>query len=1811
MKRSKYILQALAFCLTALFITLSNTNTLAQPANDLCINAIPLTVDATETCVASPVDNTAATDSGEAAPTCASYAGGDVWYSVTVPASGIVSVETNNDGSGTITDSGMSLYSGACGALTQIECDDDDSPDGAFSLIELTGQTPGDIIYVRVWEFSNDAVGTFSVCAYEPLPPPPPPANDMCADAIALPVNADLACGMVINATIESATDSGLDTPPEDNTICGGTEDDDIWFTFVATNTDHIINLTNVTGSTTDLYHSVWSGSCGALTNIVCSDPNTSTITGLVPGTTYYVRIYTWTATAGQDSVFDVCIGTQPPPPPNDECATATPYPEDVAAGTCVTGFDFSAYTDSGNPSPTCDFGGDAVAWFSWTAPITTVAGDPIDLTFDDGDGQATDCNLGIEAYETDCLTTASNCLSNVSGNLTGLVQGTDYVLLIYQDSPSTASCDFCLTIACSTPTATATAICQPGDESGFYVEVNVTNIGTGNSAYTVDVAGPQANITATGITTYGPFPSGTPVDVVLTGVDDALCGATITGLDKACVCDPLSVEAVADGIVCPGDPFTLEATLNEVIPEEFIDYTVTTAAAGSCTAVADNPADCVDLALGDDAGSGPLPLGFSFDFFGVTYTDVCVGSNGYVTFACVDETNLSEDPIPDPIAPNAIVALFWDDLNPTDAISGIICTYLATIGGQTCFVADYQNIAHFGGGETVTGQIIICPDNTVTINCIDCQSDGGTDTAVQGIEDENGATGNFDPAFPDGTVPAAATTSNCVTFTPNVDPPSACDFVAWVTDVNDIAGTTVSTTNPANVNPTITTTYFAVVDCNGVPCIDDVIVTMDDPANCATCTFDSDYQVPINECSGEGAEFFPGGSCGLTQEESSTIPGNDAYDVFPVVYIDPATGAPGEAPATFTPADIVDPDVMTFDLGGGATSVGQAFGFTLGTVCNSNFVSMPIINNTCEPLTVTFFALIADNDNGGAFCPDPERHTVTFYPTLTAVDVTADAATCGTLTVELQNADGMACDTQTQACTNNDETFNADFTGGPFDYGVSQSCNSIYVATTEACAMCGPVCQGIDIGAGLPDIPTEVCSGAMADICLTLVDASEGLTVTGTIDGASVALIGVASGNPNELCVTINAPVNETCDVIDVVILIEAITCADGTDYPGILGGATLVEDLTGADFNPINVPVYPTLTVNTMGDGTCGMLNAELVAIDGTICATAADAPFTCAMDGDTFDFDFTGDMALTNFTAPPADCPLPTLMGTLTCANCNAPCDGLAANPNIVSPVELCDGDGPIDLCFTLVDATQGINFDINIDGASAGVIAGVAGANTNELCIQLPMVANQTCSLNSFNITFNAITCDNGDPIAGPASPSLADDLNADGGITINVYPNLIVNTAGDGTCGMLSAELIAADNTICAAAAGSPLMCAADGEVLTYDFTGDVTFTPPAACPLPTLSGMLTCGGCSDPCNAAMSTISTTDPTRICIDGVADPIDVTIDTDGGGTGAWVITDAAGIILGLPAAPPFDLDGAGVGQCSIWYFNSDDAMFNPMLGDDALALVAASSCAFLSNPITVDRVEVVASTISSPQGNPITICTDDGIDEPIEVTIDDSGTGANGAWVITDAAGIILGLPMAPPFLLDAAGVGQCSIWWVNFDDPNFTPAVGDDALAIVAAATCAVLSNPITVIREENCGVCEDAIVGNVNVEEPMCDITGMMVEILDSNGMPVAGSPVAVDAATGDYSLPGPFPCGAYTVQVVAGTAPICYAQLGGTEGPFAFEINGDGTADGANFGTTPQIPTLSQWGLITLALLMMCFGAVKMANSRRRKFSM
>jgi hypothetical protein len=291
------------------FTTLSG-----PPANDECANATPLTINVNSCAVTTAGTITGSTASTGPSSTCGTF-DDDVWFSFV--AAGPTYNFTITAGTG-ISDYAHQIVSGTCGgSLTSLVCSDPNTS-------SYTGFVNGTTYYVRVASYTSTAgqVGNFTVCISTP---PPPPANDECANAVAVTVNPALTCTSVSTGTVAGATAS---TGPSSS--CG-TYDDDVWFSFVATAPVHNFTLQNITGSTTDLTHQVLSGACGSQVALVCSDPNTSTATGLIIGQTYYIRVATWTATAGQTSAFEVCVTT--PPNMSYVSSTTTQQTGSAAAG--------------------------------------------------------------------------------------------------------------------------------------------------------------------------------------------------------------------------------------------------------------------------------------------------------------------------------------------------------------------------------------------------------------------------------------------------------------------------------------------------------------------------------------------------------------------------------------------------------------------------------------------------------------------------------------------------------------------------------------------------------------------------------------------------------------------------------------------------------------------------------------------------------------------------------------------------------------------------------------------------------------------------------------------------------------------------------------------------------------------------------------------------------------------------------------------------------------------------------------------------------------------------------------------------------------------------------------------------------------------------------------------------------------------------------------------------------------------------------------------------------------------------------------
>ena len=147
------------------------------PGNDICINAVPLPVK--NSCIADVYDNFLATPSG-ASPGFSCGTPGmtvDLWFTIEVPASGDFVIESSQL-TGGLTDLIIQLYTGNCGSLVVLACDDN-SGTGNHARVTVTGRTPGETIYARVVESGSNQTGTFGLCVYDDSVPCHPAFDDL------------------------------------------------------------------------------------------------------------------------------------------------------------------------------------------------------------------------------------------------------------------------------------------------------------------------------------------------------------------------------------------------------------------------------------------------------------------------------------------------------------------------------------------------------------------------------------------------------------------------------------------------------------------------------------------------------------------------------------------------------------------------------------------------------------------------------------------------------------------------------------------------------------------------------------------------------------------------------------------------------------------------------------------------------------------------------------------------------------------------------------------------------------------------------------------------------------------------------------------------------------------------------------------------------------------------------------------------------------------------------------------------------------------------------------------------------------------------------------------------------------------------------------------------------------------------------------------------------------------------------------------------------------------------------------------------
>jgi hypothetical protein len=151
------------------------------------------------------------------------------------------------------------------------------------------------------------------------------------------------------------------------------------------------------------------------------------------------------------------------------------------------------------------------------------------------------------------------------------------------------------------------------------------------------------------------------------------------------------------------------------------------------------------DVILGDDAMSGALPIGFSFNFYGADYTDFFISSNGFITFTGgQDDGCCTGGVLPTSSDENNLIALVWEDLDPDSGNDGTIRYETIGVAPDRILVMEYVDVPYWGSSTTVNTQLQLFEGtNRIEIHSTDIPADG---SATQGVENAAGTEGIATP---------------------------------------------------------------------------------------------------------------------------------------------------------------------------------------------------------------------------------------------------------------------------------------------------------------------------------------------------------------------------------------------------------------------------------------------------------------------------------------------------------------------------------------------------------------------------------------------------------------------------------------------------------------------------------------------------------------------------------------------------------------------------------------------------------------------------------------------------------------------------------------------------------------------------------------------------------------------------------------------------------------------------------------------------------------------------------------------------------
>jgi gliding motility-associated-like protein len=883
-----------------------------------------------------------------------------------------------------------------------------------------------------------------------------------------------------------------------------------------------------------------------------------------------------------------------------------------------------------------------------------------------------------------------------------------------------------------------------------------------------------------------------------------------------------------------------------------------------------------------DDSQVGPFPIGFSFCFFGTSYTQFYIGSNGWLAFSSQPTTYTSAT-IPSTAAgiPKNCIMGPWQDWNPGIAGGPYINYQTLGTAPNRKLVVNWNNIPMYSCTTTHgTFQVVIYENSNVIENYLvtkpNCTTWAGG-TAVQGLHNAAGTVAFVVP----GRNSTQWTASNeGWRYTPNG---SATYAINWyIFPANTLVGTgpTITVTPPASPQ-----FYYATVTgpsgCGtGAPNSDTVVV------NSVTMPVDAGPYTPI--CLGSSTMLNASG--GTTYSWSPATGLSDPNIANPVaspgttttytVTVTGAFGCMGTDTVTVgvNPSPLVDAGFPSGLCSGdnimlGGNGSAGTYAWSPGATLDDSTSLTP----TATPTATTTYTLTITNSNG---CSSSDTTTVTILNP--AADAGPNTSICPGTSTTLNASGGDIYTWSPGASLSNPAIANPVATPSvTTTYTVVVSSSTTGCSATDTVTITVTPAVIADAGAN-----TSICTGNN-----TTLGASGGTvyawTPTTSISD-STTFNPVASPTTTTTYTVIVTDASGCVSSDSVVVIVNPLPSVSAGIDQSICIGASASLNATGASVyswspgatlndstiaNPVATPSSPTTYVLT-GTDVNGCVNSDSMSVllNG-LTITAGPNATVCAGTGTTLSV--TG--AATYVWSPAATLSNPAIANPV-------------ATPTATTTYTVIgtSGTGCSDTAFVTVNVNP---LPVINAGASLSICSGananmsVTGANT--------YVWSPAGSLNNANIP---------NPIATPTSTTLytiaGTDLNGCVGIdtvTVVVHPIPLAN---------------AGPNTSICLGSSTTLNATGGGTYSWTPSTGlsSTSIANPVANPGTTTTYTVTVMGAGF-CSATSQVTITVNPVPVATAGADVSIcnggSTTLNATGGGTYFW--TPAGSLSSSTSATP----------------------------------------------------------------------------------------------------------------------------------------------------------------------------------------------------------------------------------------------------------------------------------------------------------------